>query len=80
MVSGDTHVQLLLEYDEARKRHRQLLERFFPSSSFSHGARHEIPAQRPSAADLEEVVRLAAAEQAAHRKWVESFGYRYTDT
>ena len=55
------------------------LERFFPASNYSHGQRYEVPAQRPSAADLEEIVRLAAAEQAAHRQWVESFGYRYTE-
>ncbi|RLT27330.1 MAG: hypothetical protein DWI48_03785 [Chloroflexi bacterium] len=79
MVSGDAHVQLIYAYDEARKQHRQLLERFFPSSNFSHGARYEVPAQRPTAADLEEIVRLAAAEHAAHRTWVESFGYRYPD-
>jgi hypothetical protein len=80
MTSNDVHEQLILAYDEARKRHRQVLERFFPTANYSHGQRYELPAQRPSTADLEDIARLAAEEQAAHQRWMESFGYRTGST
>ncbi len=76
MQSNDVHESLLLAYDEARKRHRQVLERFFPVASYGHGQRFERPGERPSADDLETLTRLADEERAAHRLWVESFGRR----
>ena len=76
MVGNTIHDQLLERYEDARKRHRQLFERFMPAASYGHGQRFEIPAQRPSADDLAELARRFEDERAAHRAWLESFGYR----
>src|SRR5688572_19530243 len=73
MQSNDVHEQLLLAYDAAQKRHRQLIERFFPVVGYGHGQRFERPGERPTAEDLATLARLADEERAAHRAWVESY-------
>jgi uncharacterized protein (TIGR02246 family) len=73
MQSNDVHEQLLLAYDATQKRHRQLIERFFPVVGYGHGQRFERPGERPTAEDLAALTRLADEERAAHRAWVDSY-------
>jgi uncharacterized protein (TIGR02246 family) len=75
MNSNDVHEQLLLAYDAAQKRHRQVIERFFPVVAYGHGQRFERPGERPSAEDLATLSQLADAERAAQRAWVESYAH-----
>ena len=76
MQSNDMHEQLLMAYDAARLKHRQVIDRFFPVGVYGHGQRWERPGERPSVDDLDTLTRLADEERAAHRLWVESFGRR----
>jgi uncharacterized protein (TIGR02246 family) len=75
MNSNDIHEQLLLAYDAAQKRHRQVIERFFPVVAYGHGQRFERPGERPAAEDLAALTRLADEERAAQRAWVESYAH-----
>lgn len=72
----DAHDALLSQYEEARKRHRQVLERFFWYATMQHGQQIWQPSRKPNAEELAELARLEAEEHAAYEAWLASFARR----